>query len=288
VNEEPMPFVDAHVHFWDPDRFRYRWLDGEAALRRPYLPSDLKACDPHAGSLVVVQADCAPEQAADEVAWFEELARQGAPIDGIVAHAPLEGGPACREALARLTRCSRVVGVRRLLQDEPPGFALQPEFVKGVQRLPEHGLTFDLCIRHHQLDEVVELVRRCPEVTFVLDHLAKPDLGAPIGPWAEALARLAAHPRVHCKLSGLRTQPGATHPAAPTPYLHVALEAFGPERCLYGSDWPVLTTATTYRAWSDTVTASLASLDPAERGRVMRDNAVSVYGLGDQGRELWR
>jgi L-fuconolactonase len=182
--------LDSHVHFWDPHRLRYPWLAGEPALNRAFLPVDLAAARRSDGGVLVVEADRASDEAVAEVDWLTGLARAGAPIRGVVAHVPLERGHACRALLADLAARPLVIGVRRLLQDQPTGFALAPDFVAGVRLLAEHRFVLDLCVRDHQLVEVAELARRCPEVTFVLDHLGKPAVGRrPLQDWARDVQR---------------------------------------------------------------------------------------------------
>lgn len=278
-------FVDGHVHFWDPGRLEYRWLAGDPVLGRPFLPADLAAAGPAPEGIVFVQADCAAEQSLAEVHWVQQLRREGAPVLGIVAQAALERGPGCAGQLARLADEPLVIGVRRLIQDEPAGFATAPDFVAGVRMLADHRLTMDLCIRQHQLGEVTELVEQVPEVSFVLDHLGKPavDGGGPAGSlrsWADRLGRLGARPNVSCKLSGLTTEAGPAHrtPEHLRPYLRAAIEAFGPQRCMFGSDWPVMTLATGYGPWLELVTDAISDLSPGEREQVLRGTARAVYG----------
>ena len=279
--------VDSHVHFWQRDRFAYRWLDGEGgALQRDFMPVDLVAdlAAPDAVPLsacVFVQADCRADQSVDEARWVQELATSGAPVLAIVAHAPLELGGACADRLDELLHAADLVsGVRRLLQDEPAGFASSPAFVEGVRQLGPRGLSMDLCVRQHQLPEVTELVGLCPEVLFVLDHCGKPRLtDSGFDQWAADLARLASHPHVRCKLSGLATEAPADARAGLSlrPWLERALELFGPERCMFGSDWPVLTSATTYRDWYDVVLHAIDDLTDTEKGGVMGGVALATY-----------
>ena len=288
--------LDTHVHFWDPHRLRYPWLAGEPALNRTFLPADLAtARRSDGGGIVVVEADRVPGEAVAEVDWLTGLARAGAPVRGVVAHVPLERGIACRAMLAELADRPLVVGVRRLLQDQPTGFALSANFVAGVRQLAEHQFVLDLCVRDRQLVEVTELVRRCPEITFVLDHLGKPAVGRnPLRDWARDVERLAALPNVACKLSGLTSQAdrATSTPAHLGSYLRHAVAVFGPARCMFGSDWPVASLTTTYGGWLDTVRKAVADLTAADRDRIMIRTAETVYRLdgarGDEkGNRQW-
>jgi L-fuconolactonase len=279
--------LDSHVHFWDRRRFHYEWLAGASpALQRDFLPGDLVPELVSLGrvspaGLVFVQADCRPEQSVAEVEWVHELARSGAEVLAVVAHAPLEDGLECEPALEHLVATAPLVsGVRRLLQDEPPGFVTDRSLVAGVQLLARHGLAMDLCVRQHQLADVVDLVDRCPDVLFVLDHLGKPRVTTEdFAPWSAALTRLAARPNVRCKLSGLMSEapPHWRTTSALRPWLQHALTAFGPSRCMFGSDWPVLTGDSSYRQWCDIVLDTLAMLSEEERRRVLSGTATATY-----------
>jgi L-fuconolactonase len=275
-------FVDAHVHFWDPGVFDYPWLATVPDLDRPFGPADLPP-DPDRQGIVFVQADCLPAQSVTEVTWVDGLREAGAPVVGVVAHAPLEAGTGSATVLRQLALQPLVVGVRRLLQDEGAGFAVRPDFVSGVGLLAGPAMVMDLCIRRHQLTEVTELVRRCPQVQFVLDHLGKPEISPQaLGPWTADLNRLAALPNVRCKLSGLATEADPDHrtPADLLPFLRSAIDAFGPRRCMFGSDWPVLTLAMPYGRWLDLVREAVADLTADEQDHVLRGTAVATYGLG--------
>ena len=172
-----------------------------------------------------------------------------------------------------------MVGVRRLIQDEPPGFTSRPGLRAGVALLAAEDLVFDLCVREPQLGEAVDLVRATPEVRFVLDHLGKPRVGADPTRWRRDLRALAELPNVVAKLSGLMTEviPGTGAAGDVRPYLEYALEVFGPQRCLFGSDWPVLTLAGSYAEWRDTVLDAVAGLSEAEVEAVMHGNARALY-----------
>ncbi|GIF77678.1 amidohydrolase family protein [Asanoa siamensis] len=276
-----MMVIDAHLHVWDPRRRNYPWLDAVPALRRPFLLTDLVTNRIRPRGAVLVEAGAAPEAALDEAVWVESL-RSPMSFLAIVAQAPVELGRAAAAPLATLADRPRVSGVRRNLQDEDPGFALTESFRTGVGLLAAHDLTFDLCVRHEQLPEVTELVRRTPEVTFVLDHLGKPPVrDRRRDPWRAHLQGLAALPNVRCKLSGLTTEaaPRRWRPADVLPYLDHALQSFGPARCMFGSDWPVATLATSYDRWIAVVDRAVSGYTEEERHRVMAATAIETYRL---------
>jgi L-fuconolactonase len=274
--------VDAHLHLWDPRKLDYPWLAELPELNRPIGPDALTSDGHEVAAAVFVEAGRADEQAYDEIAWIEQVADRWPVIRAAVAHAALERGADVAGDLRRLAAVPLVRGVRRNVQDEAPGFAADGSYVAGVRLLAEHGLTADLCIRHHQLPEVTDLVRRVPEVTFVLDHLGKPAVrDAVTEPWREHLSRLAELPNVACKLSGLTTEadPAAWRTAQILPYLRHALAEFGPDRCMFGSDWPVATLATAYGRWVDVVLEALAGRPEADHDLVLRGTAARVYRL---------
>lgn len=260
--------LDSHVHFWDPRRLRYPWLDDVAALNRPCTPADY----PGGHDVIVVEGGRTPAHAGAEIAWMRTEAALRPWIRGIVAHADLERPGAA----GRYAGDPFVVGVRRNAQDEPAGFLAGRDFRAGVRALGDAGLPFDACVRAHQLPELAELADACPQTTIVLDHLGKPSPGGPADrEWRQDLRRLARHGHVRCKLSGLATEtvPG-TDPAVVVDTLREALDVFGPDRCLYGSDWPVLTLATDHDAWLDLVRTALDGY-PADP--VLHGNAEKTY-----------
>jgi L-fuconolactonase len=271
--------LDTHVHLWDPARHDYPWLDDQPALHRAYGPADLDLGDTDLTGLIVVEAGC--RDAMAELAWIEEMAVAWPSIRAVVAQAPLERGRAVDGVLAELGRRPLVVGVRRNVQDEPPGFLSDPDFTAGVGTLAAHDLTFDACVREHQLPELAGLIDRCPEVTFVLDHLGKPDVGRHRRqPWLDDLTALARRPNVYAKLSGLTSEAGDDwRPADMRPYLAHAIEVFGPHRLMFGSDWPVATLTTSYRRWVDVVLEAIADLPAPARSDVLAGTATRVYGV---------
>jgi L-fuconolactonase len=279
------PLIDTHVHLWDPRQLRYAWLADVPALHRPFLIDDYRAaCGPVAvEKLVFVQCECDPAQSAAEAAWVAEVARSEPRLRGIVAQAPLEKGDAVAADLAHLAEIPLVKGVRRLLQSEADdAFCLRPDFVRGVRLLPRHGFTFDLCIFHRQLANVIQLVRQCPEVSFVLDHIGKPDIKAGrLDPWRAELRELAALPNVTCKLSGLVTEADWARwtPADLRPYLDHVLACFGAGRVMFGGDWPVSTQATDYPRWVATLDDALRGCSPAELRQIYVRNAEQFYRL---------
>ncbi len=281
---DDLPIVDTHLHLWDPERLRYPWLDAYPDIRKPYVLEDFLAAT--AGlrieRAIFVQADCDPAHYRDEVGWVASLAAVEPRIAGIVSYAPLEKGDESGSEIVDLAGRQAVCGVRRLLQSEADGFCLRPAFIAGVRLLAEHELNFDICIRHGQLDQVIELVDRCPGVRFVLDHAAKPDIrGRSMSPWKERIAQFAERPDTWCKLSGLTTEADlrSWKPEDLQPYIEHVVACFGVERVMFGSDWPVALLATGYRRWVETLRSALSALPTRDVRKIFRDNALACYRL---------
>jgi L-fuconolactonase len=274
--------VDAHVHFWDPRARYHAWLAAQPELDRPFLPAQLDPGRHRLEAAIVVQADCRSGQALDEVAWFGALADDDRRIRGIVAFAPLEHAGLLGPHLDALVQNPLVVGVRRLLQSEPAAFLTRRDLVAGIRRLAALDLIFDACVVHEQIPQLTDLARACPDVTFVLDHLGKPDVrGRRLDPWRADLAALGRQPNVVCKLSGLGTEAGPGWTAATVrPFLVHALEVFGPERCMFASDWPLVTVDGSHERWTDAVLDVLEPHRAGERAAVLGETARRIYRPG--------
>ena len=273
--------VDSHIHFWDTDRFDYPWLQGFSELNRPFVPADLDVGEVQIEALIFVQANPVWDVVDQETAWVQHLREGDRRIQALVAGLPLDRGAAAVNAsLERLAHEPGVAGVRQLIQDEPEGFSVQAPFVEAVRRAGQFGLTVDLCVRNHQITEVTKLAELCPEVTFVLDHLGKPDVAA--GQWTGWLHDIKGMARldnVRCKLSGLTTEAdeGTSGMNNIGRYLRAAVDAFGPERCMFGSDWPNASLQISYAGWVSLVLDAVSDLAAGERDRVMRGTALEVY-----------
>jgi L-fuconolactonase len=279
----PPAIVDSHVHWWDPGQLRYAWLDGLPALNRAFLPADFAAAsvNSNVSKIIFIEGGCEPAQSFAEVRWVSNLAKVEPRLKGIVVYAPLEQGETVRADLKELSVNPLVKGVRRNLQGERDAeFCLRAEFVAGVKLLAEFGFTFDLCIRHDQLRAATELVRRVPQVNFVLDHFGKPNVrGKKMEPWATDLKTLAALPNVVCKISGLTTEADWENwrPADLKFYFEWALECFGFDRVLFGGDWPVATLATSYDRWFETVRELFSFSSAADQIKLFQTNSERIY-----------
>lgn len=279
------PIADTHVHFWDTAKLRYPWLENSALLNRPYLPQDYdEAIKPViVGKIVFVEAACADDQTQAEVDWVTALAKTDPRIQGIVANAPLEQGEAVLPRLEALAANPLVKGIRRFFStqtDAPHG--LLPALAKGVQCLERFGLRFDLGLQRGQIPVAMELVRQCPNVQFMLNHIGVPDIkNNALEQWRQEIRALAKFPNVFCKMSGAATL--ADHeswtPEALKPALDHVIECFGFERAAFGSDWPVMLLATAYPRWAAAAAWAVKGCSETEKRRLFHDTAVDFYGL---------
>jgi L-fuconolactonase len=279
----PFSIVDAHVHFWNPERLSYPWLANVPELRRPFLPDNYATATKAASvdKMIFVECGCAPAQSLDEAGWVTELAAREPRLKGMVAQASVELGAGAIDELTALAKNPLVKGVRRNIQAETdPSFCLQPDFIAGVRALAEYHFTFDLCVIAPQLPAVTQLVQLCPEVFFILDHCGKPAIRDHArDPWRQHLQDLAGLPNIACKISGLVTEanPGQCGASDLQPYITHALECFGFDRVLFGGDWPVCELAAPYETWL----AALGSIVADERetavDKLFRTNAERIY-----------
>lgn len=274
--------IDAHHHFWRYSPREYGWISQSMALlRRDFLPDDLRRETDPAGVQGVISVQA--RQTIEETEWLLDLADQHSFIRGVVGWVPLVSDRV-PDDLSRFSGRARLKAVRHVLQDEPDDeYMLRADFDRGIGALKEFGLRYDILIFERQLPAAIKLVDRHPELTFILDHIAKPRIADnTISPWREKLRDLARRPNVYCKLSGVVTE--ADHqtwtPAQLKPYVDTALDAFGPARLMFGSDWPVCLLARGYQRWYQVVRDFASSLSPREQQRVFGGTAVEAYGLG--------
>jgi L-fuconolactonase len=279
------PIVDTHVHLWDPSRLNYPWLGSVPLLNKPYLLEDYnKATGPvKVEKIVFLECDIDKSQFMQEVAWVTELAEIDPRIQGIVAFAPLELGDAVRPHLEALAKNPLVKGIRRIVQGEPDvEFSLRPDFIRGVQALPDYGLSCDICIYEKQIANTVKMVAQCPNVQFILDHIGKPQIKNHLmEPWASELRKLAAFPNVWCKMSGLVTEADfkSWTPADLQPYIDHVVNCFGFGRLIYGGDWPVAYQAAEYPRWVKALDDAVAGASESELRALYHDNAIAFYRL---------
>jgi L-fuconolactonase len=279
-----MPIIDSHLHLIDRGRLSYPWLPNAPVLNRDWSLADYDRLTAGIAveGMVFVEVDVAAQDREAEVGFVEG---QGDPrLLGMVACVAMDGGAATESALDALQGRRIVRGIRHLIQDHvaTPGWCTRPAFVEGVRMLASRGLSFDIGITHPQMADATALVRACPDVTFILDHLGKPAVRAgTIAPWADEIAALAACPNVVCKISGVATE--ADHAGwrddQALPYVLHALHVFGADRVMFGGDWPVSEQATTYPRWVALVDRAVRPFGSAFADRLWQGTARAIYRL---------
>ena len=272
--------IDAHQHFWEPDRGDYGWLtpDQDAFWRRfepDDLEPDLKACG--VTGTVLVQA--APTRR--ETSWLLQIAETTPWVLGVVGWVDLLS-PGASDAIATLARQPHLVGVRPMLQDlADPAWIAQAALDPALSALSHHHLTFDALIRIEHAPFLVQMARRHPDLAIIVDHAAKPDIsGDDHRRWARVIKDLAALPNLVCKLSGLLSQAGpGAGPQDLAPYVDTLLATFGASRLIWGSDWPVLTAVADYSRWHWLTDSLLQVVSEPDRHAILAGNAITTYGL---------
>jgi L-fuconolactonase len=276
---EPMR-VDAHQHFWTYTDAEFGWInDAMAVIRRDFLPGDLLPLLDQAGvdATVAVQA----RQSLEETNWLLELAEEHDWIAGVVGWVPL-ASPRVDETLEQLSANAKLKGVRHVLQGEADAYMEREDFNSGLALLRQYSLTYDVLVLERQLPAAIQLVDRHPEQPIVLDHVAKPLIAArELEPWRTHIRELARRPHVGCKLSGMVTEADFNAWSADDlrPYMETVLEAFGPERLMFGSDWPVCAVASSYARWISSVKEFVRELSIDEQEMILGRNAENFYQL---------
>jgi L-fuconolactonase len=279
------PIVDAHVHLYDVKRLSYGWLAGVPKINRTFGLEDFDKARQKIEVDKIVFAEVAvdPGLHIEEANFIQEMAGRDSRIAGIIAHLPLEKGLAVAADIAALKRCRNLRGIRRLIEAERnPAFCLEPAFLQALRLLPKHDLTFDICVKHWAMTYAIELVKRCPEVSFVLDHIGKPDIKKGlVEPWSGQIRELARYPNVVCKLSGVVTE--ADHARWTVdqvePYIRHVIDCFSFDRVMFGSDWTVSELSHEYPQWVEIVDGVVSGASESERRKLYRDTAIRTYRL---------
>ena len=270
--------LDAHQHFWSYDARQYPWIPKGSPLERDWLPPDLAPLLAAAAleGCIAVQA----RQSLEESRWLLELAEHHAIIKGVVGWVDLRA-PEVERDLAALAAHPKFAGVRHVVQDEPDvNFQLGAAFQRGIEKLRAFQLTYDLLIHPRQLPAAIALVRGFPEQLFVLDHIAKPPIASgALSPWREQVEELAQSPNVLCKISGMVTEANRARWQAADfrPYLDVVFAAFGEDRLMFGSDWPVCLLAGSYARVFELVDDYTRGLSTGAREKIFGGNAARFY-----------
>lgn len=273
--------IDSHQHFWKYNPEKHSWIDDDmSVIRRDFLPSDLKTVydDNGIDGCVAVQAD----QTLIENEFLLNLASKNNFIKGIVGWVDLRHNNV-ESDLEKYNEVDKIKGFRHVVQGEPDhNFLLRPHFSRGISLLEKYNFTYDILVFPHQLGAVLEFVKKFPNQKFVIDHIAKPYIkdGFYDG-WATLMKAIAKHENVSCKLSGMVTEADfkTWNENQLEPYMHLVLNAFGSNRVLFGSDWPVCLVASNYKRIKETVTHFIASLSIDEQKSIMGENAIKFYNL---------
>lgn len=272
--------IDAHQHFWHFDPIRDSWItDDMAVIRRDFLPADLEPVLAQNGidGCVAVQAS----QSEEETLFLVNMARSYDIMKGVVGWVDLQAEN-LPQRLDELSVHKEIKGYRHVAQAEPDDFLTRPAVVQGIRQLAQFGLTYDILIYPNQLKAALHLVRAVPEVNFVIDHLAKPFIKkGEISRWSNFMTEIAKHKNASCKLSGMVTEADWQTWSKKDffPYLDVAFERFGPDRLLFGSDWPVCLVAANYTQVKTVVEDYVDPWGEEVRAKVFGANAVSFYQL---------
>lgn len=272
--------IDAHQHFWQYNPVKYAWIDESmGVLKRDFLPPDLQPLlEQHQiDGCVAVQAD----QSEEETRFLLDLSDQYDFIKSVVGWVDLKADN-LDERLIFYKTAPKLKGFRHVLQAEPPGFMTDPLFVKGVQTLADYGFTYDILIFHHQLEEALQLVAQLPEMKLVIDHIAKPDIkNGERSEWEKWMRKMSKIEHVSVKISGMATEADWVNWKIDDFqfYINTTLEAFGTERVMFGSDWPVCLLAARYNQVVEIVERNLPDLNETERARLFGLNAATFYDL---------
>jgi len=273
--------IDAHHHFWQLDRFQYPWMTpGLEPLLRDFGPADLQSLlAAHAFQRSVLVQTIS---SVDETRWFLQLAEQHECIGGVVGWVDLTD-PSLERTLDELAPHPKFVGVRHQVHDEPDDrWLVRDDVLHGLSQLAQRSIPYDLLLRPQHIPPAVEVAKTLPELSLVVDHIAKPAIARRgWDDWANPLAELAKYPNVTCKLSGMITEADWQHwqPSDLRPYVDHVLACFGPQRLMFGSDWPVCLLAGDYGRVVAALEENLAGLSDSEQAEVFGGTAARVYGL---------
>ena len=277
--------VDSHVHLYDLERLGHGWLRSRPQINRTHVLEDFDRAlgQVAVDKIVFVEVAVDPGLHLDEAAWVQGLADRDPRLCGIIAHVPLEKGAAAAGDIETLLGHRGVKGVRRLIETEvDQSFCLEPGFIAGLNLLPRHGLSFDICVKHWGLVFALELARRCPEVSFVLDHIGKPGIRHGLEePWRGQMRELGRLANVTCKISGVITETDHDRWAVGDirPFVAHAIDCFGFDKVMFGSDWPVSSLTHPYPRWVEIVDEVVAGCSADEIRKLYRDTAIRTYRL---------
>jgi predicted TIM-barrel fold metal-dependent hydrolase len=282
-----IPIVDTHQHLWDLKQFRLPWIKPDSVLNRNYLPNDYATATAglNVGKAVYMEVDLDPAQQTAEADYIIDLCKRGETptVAGVISGRPNSDG--FKNYIAPFNGSRYVKGVRQVLHvpETPAGYCLSDNFVRGIRVLGELGLSYDLCMRPGELRDGAKLIELCPDTRFILDHCGNVNVQAKDHiDWKRGMEAIAKHKRVMCKVSGIIVSVKRGHWSADdlAPFINFTLDTFGPDRVMFGGDWPVCTQTASYKEWLDALKSIVSSRSDDEQRKLFHDNAVRYYGLG--------
>src|SRR5262245_22257027 len=288
AEEKPamLPIVDTHQHLWDLTKFRLPWVIADSPLKRNFLSEDYKKATESLNVVkaVYMEVDVDPAQQQQEADLLIELCKSGRTptVAAVVSGRP--NNAAFKNYVRQYRDSPYIKGIRQVLHGDstPAGFCTTKEFISGIRVLSEFGLSFDLCMRSAELPDATKLIDACPDTRFILDHCGNEDVKKPHhSQWQRDIAELAKRKNVVGKVSGIvaSAKPGAWTADDLAPVVNHTLAVFGPDRVMFGGDWPVCTLAATYRQWVEALKLIVKDRRDDEQRRLFHDNAVRFYGL---------
>jgi predicted TIM-barrel fold metal-dependent hydrolase len=286
ADKDELPILDTHVHVWDLKQFKLPWLTADAPFAKDFLISDYvdatKGCN--LSKCVYMEVDVAPEQKQKEADWIRGVIKEGkTPFVAAIVGCVVRDKDFANYA-KQFKGDPYVKGLRQVVhvKETPAGFILHDDVVAAMKVLGELNLTFDLCMRHGDLQDAVKLTAKCPDTRFVLDHCGNPNVQAKDHTaWKKDLEALAKNKNVIIKISGIlfTAKKGEWTPEQLAPIVNHCLDTFGPDRAIFASDWPVCTVGGTFTQWLEAVKTITKGRKEEERKKHFHDNAAKFYGL---------
>lgn len=275
-----MKIIDTHQHFWKYNSTDFGWVtDDMQVLRKDYLPDELEVIlkNNQVNGCIAVQAD----QSETETNFLLELAASNSFISGVVGWIDLRN-PFLDERLQHYNQFPKLKGFRHILQSEEPAFMLQDDFLNGINLLQKYNFTYDILIYPKHLAAALELAKQFPQQSFVIDHMAKPNVNhKEIHEWEKGIRAISNCTNVYCKLSGLVTEANwqTWTNQDLLPYINIIVQAFGIDRIMFGSDWPVCLLASSYDRWLSVVKDFFSEYTIADQEKIFSQNAINFYHL---------
>lgn len=277
------PLIDSHLHLWDVELLDYPWLQDVPEINKSFSITDYQdeTKDLNIEKMVFVQCECLPEQSMAEIRFVEQQALKDPRIRGMVAYAPLEKGSEIIPVLSLFKRNQFIKGVRRMY-DDTPQICTDPDFLTAVRLLPEYGLSMDLSIKPSSAAQTLMMIQSCPDTQFVLDHMGKPDIkNSGFSQFKQDMDAFASLPNVVAKISGLLTEANWYHWSEEEigKYIAYAIGCFGPDRLMFGGDWPVVLLAGSYNQWLQALFKCLKNYSDEDIHKLFYDTANKVYRI---------